>query len=45
MLQKYDDQQNEVYSSVISIEYSKKAERKEEEEIKEEDIEDMLDDF
>ena len=45
VLQKYDDQQNEVYSSVISIEYSKKAERKEEEEIKEEDIEDLLDDF
>ena len=45
VLQKYDDQRNELYSSVISIDYTKKAEKKEQDEIKEEDLDQLLDDF
>ena len=45
LLQKKDSELNDKYSSIISIGYSKKAERKEQDEIKEEDIEDLLEDF
>lgn len=45
VLQKYDEQRNELYSSVISIDYSKKAEKTEGEEIKEEDLDQIMDDF
>ena len=45
VLKRTDSEQNEIYSSALSIDYTKKAEKTEQEEIAEEDIDQILEDF
>lgn len=45
ILKRVDSEQNDIYSSSLSIEYNKKAEKTEQEEIAEDDIDQLLDDF
>lgn len=44
-LKRVDSERNDIYSSSLSINYTKKAEKTEQEEIAEEDIDQILDDF
>lgn len=44
-LQSKNSEQNDIYSSIISLGYTKKTQKNQQEEIKEEDIDELLDDF